>query len=357
MSKNKKNKNLLFKRILLTCFIFMLAFSVFNIGKVLAGVDRINVTNAIISDKSSTTEAAITSISNDKVVTDVKYHNVNEYVEYTIILRNNDSKNYTIKTITDNNSDPYIVYDYAKHENEKLLAGNKKDIVIKATYKTEVTNINERKANDNVEIKITFIEEDGSESNKIVPINPKTADNIWIYVCLGVLSLSGLLFTLKFKKTNKALLILLLMTPFIAKAANITYDFSFVSEIGYYDRMLVTIDRNGTKEEIIIPYGTKITEPDVIAIPGYDFVGWVDKDENPADFTNDITEDTIIKGKYNLLTYDITYNLNGGSVSGNPTTYTVENEFTLKNPKLTGYNFAGWTGTNFARINPNSNNS
>ncbi|MBR2997918.1 MAG: InlB B-repeat-containing protein [Bacilli bacterium] len=352
MSKNKKNKNLLFKRILLTCFIFMLAFSVFNIGKVLAGVDRINVTNAIISDKSSTTEAAITSISNDKVVTDVKYHNVNEYVEYTIILRNNDSKNYTIKTITDNNSDPYIVYDYAKHENEKLLAGNKKDIVIKATYKTEVTNINERKANDNVEIKITFIEEDGSESNKIVPINPKTADNIWIYVCLGVLSLSGLLFTLKFKKTNKALLILLLMTPFIAKAANITYDFSFVSEIGYYDRMLVTIDRNGTKEEIIIPYGTKITEPDVIAIPGYDFVGWVDKDENPADFTNDITEDTIIKGKYNLLTYDITYNLNGGSVSGNPTTYTVENEFTLKNPKLTGYNFAGWTGTNLPGLTP-----
>ena len=45
--------------------------------------------------------------------------------------------------------------------------------------------------------------------------------------------------------------------------------------------------------------------------------------------------------------YTITYNLNGGSVAGqNPTSYTIETAtFTLTNPTLDGYTFAGWTGT------------
>ena len=45
--------------------------------------------------------------------------------------------------------------------------------------------------------------------------------------------------------------------------------------------------------------------------------------------------------------YTITYNLNGGTVSGNPTTYTEETEtFTLNNPTRLGYEFLGWTGSN-----------
>ena len=49
---------------------------------------------------------------------------------------------------------------------------------------------------------------------------------------------------------------------------------------------------------------------------------------------------------WNLLNYSISYNLQGGSVSGNPSTYTIEtNTFTLKNPTRTGYTFTGWTGS------------
>lgn len=47
-----------------------------------------------------------------------------------------------------------------------------------------------------------------------------------------------------------------------------------------------------------------------------------------------------------LDTYSIQYTLNGGSVSGNPTSYNVNsNAFTLKNPTKTGYTFDGWSGT------------
>ncbi len=50
-----------------------------------------------------------------------------------------------------------------------------------------------------------------------------------------------------------------------------------------------------------------------------------------------------------LITYSITYNLDGGEASGNPTSYTVESDaITLNNPTREGYTFAGWTGTDLS---------
>jgi len=47
------------------------------------------------------------------------------------------------------------------------------------------------------------------------------------------------------------------------------------------------------------------------------------------------------------ISYTIKYTLNGGTVSGNPTSYTIATAtFTLKNPTRTGYTFLGWTGSN-----------
>lgn len=48
-----------------------------------------------------------------------------------------------------------------------------------------------------------------------------------------------------------------------------------------------------------------------------------------------------------VLTYYINYDLNGGNVSGNPTSYTEKTKsFVLKNPVREGYIFIGWTGSN-----------
>ncbi len=50
--------------------------------------------------------------------------------------------------------------------------------------------------------------------------------------------------------------------------------------------------------------------------------------------------------RWTPLKYTISYTLNGGSVSGNPTSYTPDTAaFTLKNPTRTGYTFTGWSGT------------
>ena len=43
--------------------------------------------------------------------------------------------------------------------------------------------------------------------------------------------------------------------------------------------------------------------------------------------------------------YNIEYELNGGTVTGNPTKYVKSDTIVLKNPTRVGYNFTGWTGT------------
>ncbi len=73
------------------------------------------------------------------------------------------------------------------------------------------------------------------------------------------------------------------------------------------------------------------------------------------DITGDKTSNTFTMPAKNTTisinttenTYTITYNLDGGVVSGNPTTYKVtSNDITLNNPSKTGYTFMGWTGSN-----------
>ena len=52
--------------------------------------------------------------------------------------------------------------------------------------------------------------------------------------------------------------------------------------------------------------------------------------------------------KWVPISYTISYNLNGGTVSNaNPTSYTIESSnIVLNNPTKTGYTFNGWTGSN-----------
>ncbi len=83
----------------------------------------------------------------------------------------------------------------------------------------------------------------------------------------------------------------------------------------------------------------------------YDFKGWSGTGLS-GDTNKNVTIATGNTGERNYTAnwtptnYNISYNLNGGSASGNPTSYNVEtNSFTLNNPTRNGYTFKGWSGT------------
>lgn len=83
---------------------------------------------------------------------------------------------------------------------------------------------------------------------------------------------------------------------------------------------------------------------------GYTFTGWTG-----SGLTTPTIDVTIVKGtqgdksytaNWTPTNYTITYNANGGSISGQKTSYNIESEsFNLVTPSRTGYSFTGWTGT------------
>ncbi len=83
----------------------------------------------------------------------------------------------------------------------------------------------------------------------------------------------------------------------------------------------------------------------------YNFAGWTG-----TGLSGEVTNVTVEMGStgdrsytatWTPISYAITYNLAGGSVTpANPTSYTYETAaFTLNNPTRDGYRFTGWTGT------------
>ena len=84
---------------------------------------------------------------------------------------------------------------------------------------------------------------------------------------------------------------------------------------------------------------------------GYTFTGWYTAASGGTQVTSatkvTITSNQTLYAHWTATTYTITYNLDGGTVSSNPSTYNINTEtITLNNPTKEGYAFKGWTGSN-----------
>lgn len=108
---------------------------------------------------------------------------------------------------------------------------------------------------------------------------------------------------------------------------------------------------NSTKTPVY--YGTTTTFPTPAARSGYTFNHWntawsgTGTHYAAGNNTPTITANTSFYAQWDIINYSITYDLSDGTISGQPTSYTVETEtFTLPLPSRTGYHFIGWTGAN-----------
>lgn len=104
-----------------------------------------------------------------------------------------------------------------------------------------------------------------------------------------------------------------------------SYNISFVD----YDDSIIREDKYDFSEQIIFP-----KDP---TREGYSFKGW----DNSSDIA---ISDLFIKAIYDINTYKINYDLNGGDLENAPSSYNIEeDDFMLPYPEKTGYDFTGWT--------------
>ena len=76
---------------------------------------------------------------------------------------------------------------------------------------------------------------------------------------------------------------------------------------------------------------------------GYNFTGWYLNNQLVEYLPENTLGEITLVATWELATYDLFYNLDGGILeSENPTTYTMNDEFILNNPTKNGYNFLGW---------------
>jgi len=107
----------------------------------------------------------------------------------------------------------------------------------------------------------------------------------------------------------------------------------------------VTFNSNGGSAVSAITQdeGTSVAEPAAPTKSGYTFAGWKLGSEDQT-FPFDMpAEDITLDAQWDIITYDITYNLNSGTNGDNPATYTIETAtITLVAATKDGYTFGGW---------------
>ncbi|MFA5670681.1 MAG: InlB B-repeat-containing protein [Balneolaceae bacterium] len=115
-------------------------------------------------------------------------------------------------------------------------------------------------------------------------------------------------------------------------------------EVSEYD---VTFDTDGGSEieAVGVNHGEKVTQPDNPTKDGHNFVGWFSDEEltEEFDFDTEITANTTLYAKWELKTYNVLFNLGGGTGVANVTAKHGEKVAEPENnPTKDGYIFAGW---------------
>ena len=331
------------KRVIL---ILLLILSVFISTNVYA-LTNVSIENVTVVSKSDTIEVEDPVLSGNTISSKIGFKKIDDYVNFDIEIKNQDSKNISIKNIIDNleNDNIEITYDYDQQE---FGENEKKTVRVSLKYKKQLYNIDELDLS-NLKITIQF---NGADD---LNINPLTGDSIYTYILMLILSICGFVFLLlKNKKLFKAgsvmLVLAALLLPVMIFANNenkleiILGNCTVAGEWQYFDVQVT--NNNGTADsELHLKYGTLVGSIEKPSKNGYTFAGWYNDNNVVVPDSTSITEEMHLTAHFTAVVYHITYTLAGGDAE-NPTTYTIESNITLNNPTRLGYQFVGWTGSN-----------
>lgn len=141
-------------------------------------------------------------------------------------------------------------------------------------------------------------------------------------------------------------------------AFNIYHDITLIAKWDLIDYLLNYILDDGINSALN-PVSYTIEDSFVLDLAskrGYSFTGWYDQAGLNASLVESISSgtsnDITIYASYEMIEYQVSYELYGGYVNTNPSSYNVTSDIVLNTPYLYGYQFIGWFDNELAYGHP-----
>ena len=173
-----------------------------------SALDNIEIKEVSVVETSDNATIDISSFNGLTINTDLMLHNLDEYVTYKIVLKNNTSNDYEIESITDNNKLEYITNTYEVFD-KKIDSKSEIELLVTTKYIKRISTYKEDYKNN---IKITINYNNGESTiieNNVTETNPNTYDNINKFIITFILSLIIILIILFRNKKIKGIAFLL----------------------------------------------------------------------------------------------------------------------------------------------------
>lgn len=155
--------------------IFLILLTILGIINVKAVTKKIELTEISIEDKSNTISVDDPVISTGMITSNIVFNKLDDYVEFSLKLKNNELEKFKLESVSDNLENDNIKIDYA-FDNDSYIETNQFIILkVKMTYNKQL--INEDKAINDLKITLNLITETGKDYSSGIIINPETSFN------------------------------------------------------------------------------------------------------------------------------------------------------------------------------------
>lgn len=315
-----KNLKIPKQKLLIVFLLFAFLFSVIKIGNAFADTDPFTIKEVTISNKSDTVTVNSLSYEKTKITNDITFHKVGDSLTYQIAIVNNESEDYIIKSLTDNNENEYMTYEYENYEGEILKSKETKTFEVTAKYKNEVTDISKRDQSFKVVFTFTLEGPDGEVKQEDVEMSPDfklpiTGDNVWLYVVTALVSMAMLTVVVKTNNTGKRFkhnkneklintlkiaglaVVTILLVSTVSRAASESFTITLESTYKLRDKVVVSKTIDGVTTDVVAAYN-EVANIEIPSKDNYNFVGWYLEDGTEFDVTKPITDDVKITGKW-----------------------------------------------------------
>lgn len=195
----------------------------FNIPLISAAENDIEIKSVELVEKSTNTiELENAKFEDLNVWFKLKFFELNDNAKYKIVISNSSTEDYLVNNNSDEFTDEkYIDYNFIYEDNDGIVkAGTEESLYVTISYSKAVQDtdfVNNTYTNDNY-MNISFSKDDNIS-------NPNTSDSLIKLIVLCVISVAVMaliiVLLIKFKKTFTSVIVLALLIPVVAQAAEL----------------------------------------------------------------------------------------------------------------------------------------